>query len=199
MAGKWAAGLCVSTVPTCSRRSFAALRRSFPAAELCIMGSDYGPGGMAETWATSEGLTQGVHFLGSQPYPKLLAKLADSDLLLHPSLEETFGMSIAEAMSLGLPVVGGQASGAVPWVIGEGGVVVDVTSVKEIESALVGLLSDLPAYQRCTQAARKRAQENFAVDQVADAYEATYSNAIRHIGTTGRILANAVMPGIRKI
>lgn len=185
--------------PQPALRAFAALRRTFPAAELCIMGSDYGPGGKAETWAMAEGLTQGVRFLGSQPYPKLLAKLADSDLLLHPSLEETFGMSIAEAMSLGLPVVGGQASGAVPWVVGEGGAVVDVTSVEAIESALVGLLSDFPTYQRCTQAARKRAQENFTVDQVADAYEANYSNAIRHIGTTGRISANAVMPSIRKI
>lgn len=185
--------------PQPAMRAFATLRRTFPAAELCIMGSDYGPGGKAEAWAMAEGLTQGVHFLGSQPYPMLLAKLADSDLLLHPSLEETFGMSIAEAMSLGLPVVGGQASGAVPWVIGEGGVVVDVTSVEAIESALVGLLSDLSAYRRCTQAARKRAQENFTVDQVADAYEANYSNAIRHICTEGKISANAVMPGISKI
>lgn len=184
--------------PQPALRAFAALRRTFPAAELCIMGSDYGPGGKAEVWAMAEGLTQGVRFLGSQPYPMLLAKLADSDLLLHPSLEETFGMSIAEAMSLGLPVVGGQASGAVPWVIGEGGVTVDVTSAVAIESALVALLSDWSAYQRCARAARKRAQENFTLDQVADAYEVNYSNAIRHIGTQGRISANAVMPSISK-
>ena len=185
--------------PQPALRAFAALRRTFPAAELRIMGSDYGPGGKAETWAMAEGLTQGVRFLGTQPYPMLLEKLAESDVLLHPSLEETFGMSIAEAMSLGLPVVGGQASGAVPWVIGEGGVVVDVTSVEAIESALVRLLSDLSAYRRCTQAARKRAQENFTVDQVADAYEANYSNAIRHICTERKISSNAVMPDISKI
>lgn len=168
--------------PQPALRAFAALRRSIPAAELCVMGSDYGPGGKAEIWARARGLTGGVHFMGPQPYPALLAQLAASDLLLHPSLEETFGMSIAEAMSLGLPIVGGQASGAVPWVIGEGGALVDVTSVEAIESALLRLLDDTGAYLRHSNAATARAHDQFGAAQVVDAYEVTYANAV-HPGT----------------
>ncbi len=167
--------------PKPALRAFAALRRTFPAAELCIMGSDYGTGGKAETWAMAEGLTQGVRFLGTQPYPVLLAKLAESDLLLHPSLEETFGMSIAEAMSLGVPVVGGQASGAVPWVIGEGGVVTDVTSAAAIEADLAAVISDSAAYQRCAQLARTRVLENFGADRVAVTYESIYLDVLRGV------------------
>lgn len=164
--------------PQPALHAFAGLRQSFPAAELWIMGSDYGPGGKAESWARAQALADGVHFMGPQPYPVLLAKLAESDLLLHPSLEETFGMSIAEAMSLGVPVVGGRASGAVPWVIGEGGVVTDVTSSAAIEAALHKLLSDQSARLAHAQKARARA-ESFSAAEVAAAYETHYA-AILH-------------------
>lgn len=164
--------------PQPALRAFAALRRTIPAAELSIMGSDYGPSGKAESWARAQGMNAGVHFMGQQPYSVLLDRLAESDLLLHPSLEETFGMSIAEAMSLGVPVVGGRASGAVPWVIGEGGVVTDVTSSTAIEAALHKLLSDQSARLAHAQKARARA-ESFSAAEVAAAYETHYS-AILH-------------------
>lgn len=165
--------------PKTALRAFAALRRTFPEADLYIMGADYGVGGKAESWAKPQGLTNGVHFMGPQPYPVLLAKLAESDLLLHPALEETFGMSIAEAMSLGVPVVGGRASGAVPWVIGEGGVVTDVTSTAAIEKAMVGLLSDSVEYQCYGHSARSRVQENFSSERVAATYESIYLDVLR--------------------
>lgn len=179
--------------PQPALRAFAALRRRFPAAELSIMGIDYGPGGKAESWAQAQGLTAGVHFIGKLPYPMLLAKLAESDLLLHPSLEETFGMSVAEAMSLGVPVIGGQASGAVPWVIGRGGVVTDVTSDSAIESALVSLLSDQTLHQRYAEEGRTRANNSFRAAQVTEAYESNYTIILHQAGNQNRIANNVVL------
>lgn len=178
--------------PRPALHAFAALRCSFPAAELSIMGSDYGPGGKAESWAQAHGLTQGVLFLGQQPYPVLLVKLAESDLLLHPSLEETFGMSVAEAMSLGVPVVGGQASGAVPWVIGEGGVVTNVKSAVAIEAALAQLLSDPANLLHHAQAAKARAS-CFSAAEVAAAYEAHYLTVLRQAGIAYTIADHAAL------
>lgn len=169
--------------PKPALRAFASLRKTIPGAELSIMGSDYGPGGRAESWANSKGLSQGVNFMGPQPYAVLLERLAASDLLLHPALEETFGMSIAEAMSLGVPVIGGHSSGAVPWVIGDGGVVVDVTSDHAIEATLKKMLSDLPALKQYAEAAKARAV-SFSAIQVALAYEAQYQNALKHVFNT---------------
>lgn len=164
--------------PKPALRAFALLRRRFPAAELSIMGSDYGPGGKAKAWAQSKGLTEGVHFMGPQPHPALLAKLGDSDLLLHPSLEETFSMSIAEAMSLGVPVVGGQASGAVPWVIGDGGRLVDVRSEQAIAQAAIDLLSDSQKLAVLSAQAGENALARFSVDAVAAAYENAYQQVL---------------------
>ncbi len=164
--------------PQPALRAFAALRRLFPAAELSIMGIDYGVGGKAESWARSEGLAEGVHFVGPLPYPALLAKLAESDLLLHPSLEETFGMSIAEAMSLGVPVVGGQSSGAVPWVIEKSGRLVDVRSDKAITQAVITLLNDSQGMNTLSTQARTAALSRFSPDAVAAVYEDCYRRVL---------------------
>lgn len=158
--------------------AFAMLRREFPAAELSIMGIDYGPGGKAESWAEAHDLTHGVHFMGPQPYTVLLAKLAESDLLLHPSLEETFGMSIAEAMSLGVPVVGGEASGAVPWVIGEAGRLVDVRSPEAIAQAALELLGNAKALVDFGALAQSSTMGRFSSEAVAAAYERHYREVV---------------------
>lgn len=160
--------------PQPALHAFAVLRRTFPAAELSIMGSDYGPGGKAEAWAQSHGLAQGVHFMGPQPYPILLSKLAESDLLLHPSLEESFGMSVVEAMSLGVPVVGGQASGAVPWVIDGDGRLVDVRSAEAIAQAALDLLVDAQAFTDLGAQTKSNTVGRFSPDAVAAAYESHY-------------------------
>ncbi|MFZ5576461.1 MAG: glycosyltransferase family 4 protein [Pseudomonadota bacterium] len=164
--------------PESALRAFAMLRRNFPAAELSIMGFDYGAGGKAETWARSQGLTDGVHFLGPQTYDTVLSRLAESDLLLHPSLEETFGMSIAEAMSLGVPVIAGQSSGAVPWVVGDGGCLVDVRSGEEMSQAAAGLLSDPQRLRHVSDRARSSARSRFSPEAVAVAYEARYMQSL---------------------
>lgn len=184
--------------PQPALRAFAALRRSFPAAELCIMGSDYGPDGKAETWARAHGLAQGVKFMGPQPYAALLGKLADSDLLLHPALEETFGMSIAEAMSFGVPVIGGRDSGAVPWVIEAGGVVVDVMSDRAIEAAMKRLLSDPVARQHYATVARARA-ENFNATEVAITYEAHYTKTLQREVNPHQASETPVLPDTGRI
>ncbi|MFW6365661.1 MAG: glycosyltransferase family 4 protein [Spirochaetota bacterium] len=46
-----------------------------------------------------------VRFLGALPHEEVLKQMKRSDLLLHSSLSETFGLVIAEAKSTGLPIV----------------------------------------------------------------------------------------------
>lgn len=179
-------------------RAFAVLRQTFPGAALRIMGSDFGAEGKAAAWARTRGLQHGVHFLGPQPYSALLATLAESDLLLHPALEETFGMAIAEAMSLGVPVIGGQYSGAVPWVIGEGGIVTDVRSPDAIHTALVDLFSNPAQHQRFSRAARLRAEENFGAAHVAEAYETQYLTALSKRNHSCPVEAHPPLPEIGK-
>lgn len=165
--------------PQPALKAFGLLRQRIPGAELHIMGSDYGPGERAELWARSQGLAEGIHFLGSVPYLTLLGRLADSDLLLHPSLEETFGMSIVEAMALGVPVVGGEGSGAVPWVIGESGITTNVTSAISISNAMQRVLTDFSLHNQLAHDAKRAAHERFGSENIVNHFESIYAHVLR--------------------
>lgn len=159
-------------------RAFALILRTLPEAELYVFGQGAGAGEEAARWAAAAGLDGGVHFVGRLPHEQLLQQLTHCDLLLHPSLEESFGAVLIEAMSLGVPVIGGRASGAVPWVVGDGGCLVDVTSPKAMAQAALRLLRDSTALAALGAQAKKITLSRFSPDAVATAYEAHYRQAV---------------------
>eukprot|EP01031_Cornospumella_fuschlensis_P052636 gene52636-64327_t len=116
-------------------------------------------------------------FHGKVAHRKLVGALGELDALLHPSLEESFGVVLAEAMALGLPVVAGRDSGAVPWVMGAdasgqcaAGVLVDVREPAAIASALRSLFDD--SYEARSLAGLDRVRQNFSAASVIARYEA---------------------------
>ncbi|HVS00996.1 MAG TPA: glycosyltransferase [Thermoanaerobaculia bacterium] len=53
-----------------------------------------------------------VRFLGYVPYPELPSLYAAADLFVHPAREERWGVSVAEALACGLPVITSSRVGA---------------------------------------------------------------------------------------
>jgi len=164
--------------PQVALRAFAQLRLQLPDAELHLMGTDFGPGERAAQWAAGQGLADGVHFVGRLPHTELLRRMASMDVLLHTAHEESFGVVIAEAMALGLPVVAGRHSGAVPWVAGAGQWLVDVRHAPSIAQALRDALCDASAYAAASSAARREARR-FEAQVVAQAYLSAYAQALQ--------------------
>lgn len=164
--------------PQVALRAFAQLRLQLPDAELHLMGTDFGPGERAAHWAGSHKLADGVHFVGRLPHVELLKRMESMDLLLHPALEESFGVVLAEAMALGLPVVAGRDSGAVPWVAGAEQWLVDVRDARSIAQAMLEALCDAKAYARASSAARQEARR-FDPAVVAQAYLSAYAEALQ--------------------
>lgn len=160
--------------------AFSSYRTRVPHAEFHCYGAGFEPDGAASRWATDCRLTRGTHFHGVLPHIELVEQLSSMDALLHPSLEESFGVVIAEAMALGVPIVAGSQSGAVPWVLGgEGcserngaGVLVDVTDPAEIASALHRIFDDRYAIR--SKAGIDEANRRFRPERVALAYADVY-------------------------
>lgn len=161
--------------------AFAIVRKSLPGATLHIYGAGYGPGGPAEEWARREKMDAAVSFHGELPHAQLLSALQTMDLLFHPSFEEAGSMIVTEAMALGLPIVGGQDSGAMPWLTGDGlaGIMTDVSKPAMLAAAVLDVIRDPARYQGFSAGGIERARAVFSADSVVRQYEAVYQHAIQ--------------------
>lgn len=150
-------------------QAFKAIRSQTADCRLLLVGSECEEGSEGYRWAERNGLLTGVSFLGRQPYSRVEELLAEADLLIHPSLEESFGMTLVEAMAKGVPVIGGRRSGAVPWVLdqGDAGVLVDVKNPQEIAAAATGILRSPARREELGKKGFAFAKNNFAMPAVA--------------------------------
>ena len=116
------------------------------------------------------------------PRPELIAVLAASDVFVCPSVYEPLGIVNLEAMAVGLPVVG-SATGGIPDVIvdGETGLLVPIEQVQDgtgtpidparfeadLAERLTTLVTATEAARTRGQAARRRVEEHFAWEAIA--------------------------------
>jgi glycosyltransferase involved in cell wall biosynthesis len=163
--------------------AFGILRKEFGSGvELSMFGDGHEPGGPAQQWSRHRRLEDGVEFVGSQPYGTLMTRLAQSaDVLVHPSREEAFCMAALEAMAIGVPVIAGRRSGAIPWLLdgGKCGLLVDVASPTSIASGMRTLLEDTNRRGVLAQAGRQKAINEFRLEGVAARYEHVLANAVQ--------------------
>jgi glycosyltransferase involved in cell wall biosynthesis len=95
-------------------------------------------------------------------------------LLVQPSLDEGFGMTVLEAMSLGVPVVAANR-GSLPEVVGGAGLLVDPEQPADIAHAIGRLLDDEGLAASCAARGIVRARVfnwNETADRVYDTYAA---------------------------
>ena len=95
----------------------------------------------------------------------------EADLFVSPSLEESFGMVFVEAMRFGVPCIGGEKSGAVPWVICEGGVVCDVTKPEKLAECIEQVMGDKELRKKLGDRGRQSVRGMFDIEKVVDMYE----------------------------
>jgi len=170
---------------------FQRFRANAPRAELHLYGYGFGHGQQASKWAQSHGMADGCVFHGSTPHRELIDQLSSMDVLLHPSREESFGVVIAEAMCLGLNVVAGRSSGAVPWVLSSGnndpstqdvgsslGMLVDVEDSASIATGIAAAFLD-GGYAERSERGMEKALRCFSPEAVGRAYQELYESVLR--------------------
>ncbi|AZN36852.1 glycosyltransferase family 4 protein [Iodobacter ciconiae] len=150
------------------------LKKKRPEISMHLYGPGMGKEEAAWQWAKQHQCLDLFQFFGAQPYQGIKDAIKKFTILLHPSLEESFGMTLAEAMAVGVPIVAGKNSGAVPWVVGEAGILVDVQNGDEILGALICLLSNKEKYSHCVDAGRERAMNIFSARAIAEQYIEQY-------------------------
>lgn len=125
-------------------------------------------------------LAANVRFTGRQTVREVREWLQVSDVFALVSSNEGFPCSLVEAMSVGLPSVVSNIRGTTQLIDhGIHGLRVEVDDVAAIGEALSCLLADEVARSRMGIAARQRAVDHYSLDEVADRYEALFSEALR--------------------
>lgn len=165
---------------TSALRAFAVLRRSLPEARYRLLGDGLGADGPAARFAADNGLAAGVEFLGPLPQAEAMRHLRAARVVLHPSLEESFGMAVLEAMSAGVPVVGGERSGNVPYLLGgeePAGLLCDVTDVERTAEALRRIMCD-DSLWRLLSAGGSAGARRYSAERALAAYERVYDDLL---------------------
>lgn len=167
--------------PKAALRSFDLLRQKRPDAAMFMYGTDFDESGPAAAWARKKNVAQNIRFCGPLPREKLLQELKTASILLHPSLEESFGMAVVEAMALGIPVVAGFQSPAVRWVLDEGraGLLTDVRNPSSMKDTLLNCIEQREDREQRRQNAYQRVAAVFSPRAVAEQYELVYDNMLR--------------------
>lgn len=116
-----------------------------------------------------------IHVSGWLKHEDYLKRLLEFDLLVLPSYAETFGMSLVEAMGIGLPVVS-TTSGGVPYVVEDGrdGFLVEAGDVEELTEKLVRLVDNVDLRSRMGIDAWNDVTEKFSGRVVLGVLESMY-------------------------
>lgn len=163
-------------------KAFAIYRETYPEGKLILFGDGHGPGQVAEQWANRHDLCKGIEFAGVTRNDVLLSRLSNEvDVVVHPALEESFGIAVADAMAMGKPVIGGQGCGAVPWVLGggEAGILVNVRDSRAIAEAMMALTCNSFERRRLGKVASQYASNNFHISKVAERYLEIYLQMVK--------------------
>lgn len=171
-----------------SLQAFASIRAAFPTLEYHLVGIEMEEGGAAHIYAKQHGLDQGVKFIGHQTHEQLLQRVANAKLLLHPSVEESFGMAVLESMVVGTPVVGGKDSGYVSYLLdhGRAGMLCDIYSPEDIARKAIELLSDKALAEDVARKAYDFAQLYYSEEAIVQKHLELYKAVAFHNKTRKR-------------
>lgn len=158
--------------PKCLLRSFAMLRRRHSDWRLIVFGQGL-DGKTAGRWMRRHGVPDNGIDLRGQAQRSAIDDVIgqEADVFCSPSLEESFGMVFVEAMLKGVPCVGGEKSGAVPWVMGAGGVTCDVTKPEALAGCLERVMLDYELRKKLGSEGIRRVKQHFDIEHVVDLYE----------------------------
>lgn len=127
--------------------------------------------------AADLGVLDRVEASGVREETELARAFANADLFLSASETESFGLSMLEAMSCGVPCVSTDVGG-VSEVFGETGRLVPLGDVDAMADAALELLEDPDLHRAQSKAVRERAVSEFDQGKVLSHYEQLYRRVL---------------------
>jgi L-malate glycosyltransferase len=117
--------------------------------------------------------------IGSIPFHSMPDRYREMDILLMPTVREGFGLSVAEAMACGLPVVASNCS-SLPELVdqGKGGFLCPVGDVDEFANKINILAENPDLRKEMGEYNRAKVEKMFRLDQMIDNYRQLFDEII---------------------
>ncbi len=140
-------------------RAVAILRQRYPDLQLSIAGQTIDHGYMARIrkMISQLDLDPYIHFLGRIGVEELSRLYRECHVFVFPSLVETFGNPLLEAMAVGAPIACSDCS-AMPELVGDGGVLFDPKDASDMADKIATLFDDEALCARVSERAIRRAR-----------------------------------------
>ena len=127
------------------------------------------------------GLGDRVTFHSYLPHKELVSYYQKADLVVNPSLSETFGISIVEAMACGVPVVGTRVGGMLDTIVDDVGRAVPPEDPESLARAMCEILDNRELARQMGRFGRQRAVTQFTwkarATRLLDVYQRVCSAA----------------------
>lgn len=168
--------------------AFVSLRDLHPDWRLVLYGNSMLPDAACGLWMKNRGYSLDRIELRGYGQQEDIRKFLfqESDVFCSPSLEESFGQVFLEAMAQGVPCVGGERSGAVPWVLGcersggveklevdelQGGIVCDVSRPEKLAECIERVMEDVELRRQLSEGGLRRVRDMFDIKKSVQMYE----------------------------
>jgi glycosyltransferase involved in cell wall biosynthesis len=161
------------------------LREEFPDTRFTLVGPDEGEAAAVMAHIEAASAQDTITWEGPLHPTKTLSRMSRASIYVLPSLDESFGMTVLEAMSIGLPTVITYGCGLLHHLH-------DRTSVCVVDSSLAALVTELARLLRCFntrlalgQQARCEVNTHLLINRTAGRATQAYAN-IQHLDARKR-------------
>ena len=160
-------------------KAFKEFNKNFSNSNLTLFGHGMERHNTCYTWAKKNCLIKNVIFRGSLDKKSLMKILPNYDIMLHTSLEESFGNIFLEAMMSGVPLIAGKNSGAAPEIVRGFGLLVDVNNIKEIINGLNKYALNPKLWSKIRVSAYKNVKKKYSQKNIVTKYLSLYKKILR--------------------
>ncbi len=156
---------------------FPALVRQHHDVQLMIVGEDFGLEQILRQKAQHSGVARNIHFLGKLPAQELIGAYQHSDVFVHPSKYEAFGIVLAEAMAAGLPIVARDIA-AIPYVVPHEKAGLLFSTPEEMQQNLSSLLDNQQLRRTFAEFGKSYVKQHFSWDVIIPRILALYAQLL---------------------
>jgi glycosyltransferase involved in cell wall biosynthesis len=157
-------------------RVFDRLHREYPHTTLIIAGAGSQEQYLKSIIKSFE-LDEAVRMIGYVKEAQKITLYRLAKIFVFPSLMEGFGLSVAEAMACGIPVVASHRA-SLPEVVGEAGLLADPCNEDNFFQKIHSLLTDEVLYHSLSRAGYERIRETFSWEHTASLAQQAYQELL---------------------